>query len=196
VHGGDTPSAWVRRFAPLIDPAGTVLDLACGLGRHARLFAAAGMRVVAVDRDPSAGAALAAVAGVDFIGADLEGAPWPLPGRTFGGIVVTNYLHRPLFATLAAALAPGGVLIYETFAAGNERYGKPSNPAFLLRPRELFDAFAPRLHVLAYEDGVVDAPRPARIQRIAAVHLPARPQAADAADAAGASFDARSMRLP
>lgn len=169
MHGTESPSAWVRRFAPLVPAGATVLDVACGNGRHARFFAAAGCRVVAVDRDAGAGEALAGVAGVTFVAADLEGAPWPLPGRTFDAIVVTNYLHRPLFDTLAASLAAGGMLIYETFAAGNERYGKPSNPAFLLQPGELFETFAKRLHVLAYEDGTIETPRPARVQRIAAV---------------------------
>lgn len=171
MHGTEAPSGWVRRFAHLVPAQGTVLDVACGGGRHARFFAARGCTVVAVDRDADAASALAGVRGVTFVTADLEGAPWPLPGRRFDAIVVTNYLHRPLFGTLVASVAPGGALIYETFAVGNERFGKPSNPAFLLRPRELFDAFAPHLHVLAFEDGVTATPRPARVQRIVAVRL-------------------------
>lgn len=105
------------------------------------------------------------------LAADLEGAPWPLPAdQRFGAVIVTNYLHRPLFARLIESLAPGGVLIYETFAAGNERIGKPSNPAFLLAPGELLDAVRGRLRVVAYEDGFIDAPRAAYVQRICAVH--------------------------
>jgi len=169
-HGaGDNPSAWVARWAGLI-PAGETLDLACGGGRHARLLAARGHATVAVDRDPAA-LARAAGPGIATLQCDLEGegAAWPFaPGR-FAGIVVTNYLHRPLFAQLAAALAPGGILIYETFAQGNERFGKPSNPAFLLAPGELLDMARDHgLTVLAYEDGRVDAPRPARVQRLCA----------------------------
>ena len=164
-----TASPWVRRFAHLVPP-GEVLDLACGSGRHARLFAALGHPVLALDRDPQALAA-AAGPGIVTLEHDLEaeGAAWPFaPGR-FAGIVVTNYLHRPLFAHLAAALAPGGILVYETFARGNERFGKPSNPAFLLAPGELLDMARDHgLTVLAYEDGRVDAPRPARVQRLCA----------------------------
>ena len=163
------PSPWVRRFAPLV-PAGEVLDLACGGGRHARLFAALGHPVLAVDRDPQALLA-AAGPGIATLEHDLEreGAAWPFETGRFAGIVVTNYLHRPLLAELVASLAPGGVLIYETFALGNEAYGKPSNPAFLLRSGELLDmAAGGGLRVLAYEDGVVTEPKPARVQRLCA----------------------------
>lgn len=163
------PSPWVARFAPLA-PGGEVLDLACGSGRHARLLAARGLEVLALDRDPEALAA-AAGAGITTMEYDLEaaGAPWPFaPGR-FAAIVVTNYLHRPLFARLAASLRPDGILIYETFAQGNELYGKPSNPAFLLAPGELLElARAGGLQVLAYEDGHVARPHPARVQRLCA----------------------------
>lgn len=162
-------SPWVRRFAPLV-PAGEVLDLACGGGRHARLFAALGHPVLAVDRDPAALAATAAP-GIVTLQADLEvdDAPWPFEDGRFAGIVVTNYLHRPLLAQLCASLAPGGVLLYETFALGNEVFGKPSNPAFLLRPGELLEmAGAAGLRVLAYEDGVVTDPKHARVQRLCA----------------------------
>ena len=170
MHGaGDNPSAWVARWAPVIPP-GETLDLACGGGRHARLLASLGHPVLAVDRDAAA-LAQAAGPGITTFRYDLEeeGAPWPFaPGR-FAGIVVTNYLHRPLFAHLAGALAPGGILVYETFALGNERFGKPSNPAFLLAPGELLDVAARHgLKVLAFEDGVIDAPRPARVQRLCA----------------------------
>ena len=163
------PSNWVRRFAPLV-PAGEVLDLACGSGRHARLFAQLGHPVLAVDRDPLALQA-ATGPGIVTLAHDLEaeGAGWPFAAGRFAGIVVTNYLHRPLMADLAASLAPGGVLIYETFALGNEAFGKPSNPAFLLRPGELLEvAAAAGLRVLAYEDGVIREPKPARVQRLCA----------------------------
>jgi SAM-dependent methyltransferase len=160
-----TPSPWVARWARLI-PEGAVLDLACGHGRHARLLAARGHDVTAVDRDPQALAALAGAARVTTLEADLEGGnPWPLPGRSFAGIVVTNYLHRPLFPRLLESLAPGGVLIYETFALGNERFGRPSNPHFLLRAGELLDAFSADLTVVAFEQGFVSAPCPAVVQR-------------------------------
>ena len=165
----DKPSHWVRRFAPLA-PEGEVLDLACGSGRHARLFARLGHPVLAVDRDPQALAATAGP-GIATLEVDLEaeGAAWPFEAGRFAGIVVTNYLHRPLMANLIASLAPDGVLIYETFALGNEAYGKPSNPAFLLRPGELLEVAAGAgLRVLAYEDGVVQEPRPARVQRLCA----------------------------
>jgi SAM-dependent methyltransferase len=162
------PSAWVRRFAALVTPGGPVLDLASGGGRHARFFAARGHPVEAVDRDAGALATLAGVAGVHTRCADLEGGPWPFAGRTFAAVVVANYLHRPLFPLLLDALAPDGIFIYETFAAGNERYGRPANPDFLLRRDELLDVVRGRLTVVAYEDLKVDDPRPACIQRICA----------------------------
>jgi SAM-dependent methyltransferase len=160
------PSPWVMRWAPMIRPGGTVLDVACGAGRHARWLARLGFEVDAVDRDPALFGD--PPPGVTLLGADLEDGPWPYPKRRFDGIVVTNYLHRPLLPILAAALEPGGVLVYETFAQGNERFGKPSNPAFLLAPGELLEAVRGRLRVLAYEDLTVEAPRPAALQRIAA----------------------------
>ena len=165
----EAPSEWVCRFAPRIRAGGSVLDLACGGGRHARFLAAAGHAVLAVDRDAAALATLAGVPGVTTREADLEGAPWPLTGAQFDGIVVTRYLHRPLLLPLAAALAPGGVLIYETFAAGNERFGRPRNPEFLLEPGELLELARGRLRVLAYEDLTVEQPRPACLQRLCAV---------------------------
>ena len=161
------PSDWVRRWATLIRPGGDVLDVACGAGRHARFLAALGFEVDAVDRDASL--FRDKPANVRLVGADIEGGPWPYAGRTFDAIVVTNYLHRPLLPTLVDSLEPGGVLVYETFARGNERFGKPSNPAFLLAPGELLEAVRDRLRVVAYEDLVVEAPRPAAIQRICAV---------------------------
>ncbi|MGJ9417998.1 class I SAM-dependent methyltransferase [Massilia sp. CMS3.1] len=162
-------SPWVRRFAAGV-PAGEVLDLACGSGRHARLFASLGHAVIAVDRDPQA-LALAAGPGIMTRDIDLEeeGARWPFEAGRFAGIVVTNYLHRPLFNDLLKSLAPNGLLIYETFALGNEAFGKPSNPAFLLHPGELLDVAAQGgLRVLAFEDGVVTQPKPARVQRLCA----------------------------
>ncbi len=167
-HDLDRPSAWICRFAPLIAAGGRVLDLACGNGRHARYLSRLGLAVEAVDRDPELVAALAGMAGVTTRVADLEGAPWPYGSERFAGIVVSNYLHRPLLPLLLAALAPAGILIYETFAAGNERYGRPRNPNFLLRPGELLEVVRGRLRVVAYEDIYVDAPRPALVQRICA----------------------------
>ncbi len=163
------PSAWVERFAPLIAPAGAVLDLACGRGRHTRLLLASGHKVTAVDRDLSAIADLVST-DLERLEADLEGgARWPFEGRRFAAVVVTNYLHRPLFPHLRASLAPGGVLIYETFAHGNERFGHPRNPDFLLKPGELLDvARDGALRVLAYEDLEISKPRQACVQRIAA----------------------------
>ena len=151
---------------PLVRPGGDVLDLACGAGRHAIALSRLGFEVSAVDRDTSLFAD--PPAGVALLQADLEGGPWPYPGARFDGIVVTNYLHRPLVPVLVDSLEPGGVLVYETFARGNERFGKPSNPAFLLAPGELLQAVGGRLRVLAYEDLVVEEPRPAAIQRICA----------------------------
>jgi SAM-dependent methyltransferase len=165
----------VVRFVPLI-PAGEVLDLACGAGRHARLLASLGHPVTAVDRDADA-LALAAGPGITALLVDLENesvpqSGWPFDSNRFAGIVVTNYLHRPLFPCILDSLAPGGVLIYETFAAGNERFGKPSNPRFLLKPGELLDLActgAVKPHVLAFEDGYIDEPKPALVQRICVV---------------------------
>lgn len=168
-HGTQAPSAWVERFAALVPAGGTVLDLACGTGRHGRLFADRGHPVTAVDVDPAAIDAVAADPRIEAIAADLEAGAWPLGDRRFAGIVVTNYLWRPILPRLAAALDQGGVLIYETFAKGNEGYGRPRKPAHLLRPGELLQVFGRALCVVAYEHGIVDRPRPAVVQRIAAV---------------------------
>ena len=162
-------SPWVARFAPLARP-GAALDLACGSGRHTRMLAARGMQVVALDRNAEL---LAPFAGpnVTTLQHDLEadGALWPFEAGRFALVVVTNYLHRPLFPQLAASLRPDGILIYETFAQGNEAYGKPSNPDFLLAPGELLGlARTHGLQVLAYEDGHVDRPHPAQVQRLCA----------------------------
>jgi SAM-dependent methyltransferase len=166
----DRASDWVVRWAHLVRPGGTVLDLACGSGRHARFFAARGNRVTACDRDAVALAGLAGLPGVSTREADLEdGSPWPFVGVQFGAVVVTNYLHRPLFPAIAATLAPGGVLLYETFVLGNERYGKPSNPRFLLRRDELLEAFGPELVVAGYEQGRANRAKPALVQRLCAL---------------------------
>lgn len=164
------PSSWVSRHAGLITPPGRILDLAAGSGRHARYFKALGHDVLAIDRDISGLRDLAGQAGIEIREIDLEnGQGWPLPGRRFAGIIVANYLHRPLLPHLSEALLPGGVLIYETFAVGNERFGRPSNPDFLLQPGELLAvARASGLTALAYEHGEIAVPRPAVIQRIAA----------------------------
>ena len=160
-HDDLAPSQWVLRWAPRIAP-GTVLDVASGSGRHARLFLERKFKVVAVDREPHD------IPGARFIQADIENSPWPLEGETFEGIVVTNYLHRPLFPKLKASLKRGGVLIYETFMIGNEKFGRPSNPAFLLQPGELRAVFGD-LQVLGFEEGPVTDPKPAVIQRLCAM---------------------------
>jgi SAM-dependent methyltransferase len=153
------------RWSPLI-ARGRVLDVACGAGRHARYLAAQGLEVLAVDRDEYP------IPGVTFVRADLEGGnPWPFAGERFAGVVVTNYLYRPLFPVLAASLEEGGVLIYDTFMRGNERYGRPSNPDFLLRPGELLEAFAP-LAVAGFEQGRVERPKTAVVQRLCALRAP------------------------
>jgi SAM-dependent methyltransferase len=167
-------SAWVRRFAPLIRPGGHALDLAAGVGRHSRLLLDMGFRVTAVDRDVEALRSLAgprcSVREIDLESGTPENALAALGGG-YDGIIVTNYLHRPLLPVLAEALAPDGVVIYETFAIGNERFGRPSNPDFLLRPSELLEVFA-GLTVIGFEQGEISLPRPAVIQRIAAVAGP------------------------
>ncbi len=166
---GGLPSAWVQRFASRI-PKGEVLDLACGQGRHSALLNALGLSVLAVDRDPAALAATSSI-GVQTQQVDLETPDfaWPFGIARFSGIVVTNYLHRPLLDDLVAGMKADGVLIYETFSSGNAQFGKPSNPNFLLQPGELL-ALAGRhgLHVLAYEEGIVQQPAPAMVQRLCA----------------------------
>jgi SAM-dependent methyltransferase len=165
----DQASAWVQRFAPLIPDAGRVLDLACGRGRHARLLAGLGYRVEAVDRDPAAIESLNGLERIHTRLADLEGGPWPYHTDVFDAVVVTNYLYRPQLPALLKLIAPQGVLIYETFMVGNERFGKPANPAFLLRPGELLELVRNRFGVVAFEQGEVSSPRPAMVQRICAV---------------------------
>ena len=167
-HELTKPSDWVCRFLKLIPAGGPVLDLACGPGRHARLLAGLGYRVEAVDSDDALLQYLRGVDGVTVRLADLESGPWPYPGRQFAGIIVCNYLHRPLFPRLLEALGQDGVLIYETFAVGNERFGKPSNPEYLLKHGELLEVVRGYLRVIAYEDVFVLQPRPAMVQRICA----------------------------
>ena len=170
------PSAWVTRWLPLLVPAGgRVLDLACGSGRHLPWLAAGGWQASGVDRDAAALQALRAAwpasagAAPELVTADLEQGPWPLAGRRFDAVVVTNYLWRPRVPQWLDLLGPGGVLLVETFAAGQERIGRPRRPEFLLRPGELLD-LARGLRVVAYEDGFEPASGGGRfVQRIAAV---------------------------
>jgi SAM-dependent methyltransferase len=165
------------RFAPLVPPGGAVLDVASGEGRHTRFFLERGHPVVAVDIDVSGIADLGEAPGLEVVQADLEdGSPFPLAGRRFEGVVVTSYLYRPLFPELVGAVAPGGVLIYQTFARGHERFGQPKNPDFLLIPGELLEAVRGQLRVVAYEDIVREEPRPAALQRICAVRTVSEPR--------------------
>jgi SAM-dependent methyltransferase len=172
MHGTGSPSPWLERWATLLPATGTALDLACGAGRHLRWLADRGLRPTGIDRDAAALAACGDVAGAELIAADVENGPWPCPGRRFDVVVVTNYLWRPLWPAILASLAPGGVLLYETFADGNQTVGKPSRPDFLLQPGELLRHCA-GLTVVGYEHGFLDAP-PRFVQRVAAV----RPAAA------------------
>lgn len=168
-HDGLAPSDWVRRWAPLVRAGGAVLDVACGQGRHVRWFAARGHAVTALDRSEIALAGLTDVA--ETVLADIENGPWPLleagQPRQFDAVVVTNYLWRPLLPTLAASVTPGGVLMYETFAVGNQTVGRPSNPDYLLRTGELLERFA-GWRVIAYEDGYLSQPE-RFVQRLCAV---------------------------
>jgi len=174
-HSALAPSAWVQRWSHLVPAGGGVLDVACGSGRHVRWFHARGCRVTGVDRDAAALASLSGIA--ETVIADIENGPWPLAGRRFDGVVVTNYLWRTLLPTIVDSVAIGGVLLYETFSAGNESVGKPSNPDFLLRPQELLQAVT-GLRVVAFEDGYLSDPE-RFVQRIAAVReAPGTPAAA------------------
>lgn len=151
--GSSAPSSWVVRFAPLVAAGGAVLDLACGGGRHGRLFLERGHPVVFLDRSLAGVADLMDRKNTELIEADIENGPWPLAGRQFDALIVTNYLWRPLTPRLIAALKHGGVLIYETFMRGNERFGKPSNPDFLLQPHELLDWCSTGFDIRAFEQG-------------------------------------------
>lgn len=176
VHALGKPSPWIVRWSHLVRPQGTVLDVACGRGRHMQWFAQQNHPVVGVDRAPDA-IAFAAAHG-RAVCADIEHGPWPFADAQFDAVVVTNYLWRPLLPTLLHSLAPGGVLIYETFGQGNETVGKPSRPDFLLRPGELLGVCAD-LHVVGFEQGFLDSP--ARfVQRIAAVKPSGQPDGAAA----------------
>lgn len=166
---GLAPSPWILAWAPLFKAGGRVLDLACGSGRHVRWLAAQGFNVMAVDRDAEALRELATLSRVQCCVRDIEAEPWPFPGETFDAIVVTNYLHRPLLPILVRSLCRRGVLLYETFAQGNGRFGRPANPDFLLQPGELLRAVDDALHVVSYEDRFVAAPQAAMVQRICAV---------------------------
>lgn len=169
MHGTGAPSSWVTRWAASLPQPGTALDLACGAGRHLRWLAARGHHVTGVDRDTAALASLGDVGdAAELLQADIENGPWPLADRQFDLVVVTNYLWRPLMPRILAAVAPGGLLIYETFAAGHERLGRPSRPEFLLQAGELWRLVQGQLQVLGYEDGCLQQP-PRRVQRVAAV---------------------------
>jgi len=168
-HDDQDISPWVRRHAGRIAPASNVLDLACGKGRHARYLAEHGHRVTVIDIDLSGVSDLAGDERFELVAHDLEKSPWPFTGRKFGGIVATNYRHPPLYPHLVTALPLGGTLIYDTFAEGNERFGRPRNTAYLLKPGELLTAFAADLHIVAYDHGCVDTPVPAMRQRLCAV---------------------------
>lgn len=168
-HATLAPSPWIERFAGLVPQGGSVLDLAAGDGRHTTYLLDRGYRVTALDRKIEALAALGRPE-LEIVKADLEdGGPWPLGERKFAGVVVTNYLHRPLLPAIVACVVPGGALLYETFAAGNERFGKPASPEHLLQPGELLETVRDRLRVVAYEDVELTSPKRSKVQRIAAV---------------------------
>jgi SAM-dependent methyltransferase len=178
--GDGAPSPWIARFAPLVPAGAAVLDLACGRGRHTRLFLARSHPVTALDRDVGGLADIAGRPALGIVQADLEdGTPWPLAGRRFAAVVVVNYLWRPLFPYILDSVAANGVLLYDTFALGHAAYGHPRNPGFLLRPGELIDAVRGQLQIVAYEHGYLDAPRPMVKQCICAVRseqaVPLRP---------------------
>ncbi len=164
----ESPSSWIVKFAPLIKSQGLVLDLACGSGRHAKWLAQQGYQVDALDRDPIATSSMQGIDGIRIQLIDLETTEPPSFEHSYDGIIVSRYLHRPILTSLATILKPGGILIYETFMRGNERYGKPSNPDFLLMPDELLNTYSPLLNIISFEQGEVVEPKPAMLQRICA----------------------------
>jgi SAM-dependent methyltransferase len=183
--GIGVPSAWVVRWLARARPGARVLDFACGGGRHTRLARAAGFAVLGVDRDPKA-LSVADGTGIETRQEDLEAGRWSFAAERFAAVICTHYLFRPRLDLLLSLLAPGGLWIHETFARGNARYGRPASPAFLLRPGELVAAAGRAgLHVLAFEDGYVGSPRPACLQRIAAVRPPFDPEAVPLVDPDG-----------
>jgi len=175
MHTSSQASNWIARWASLIRPGGRVLDVACGHGRHSHWLAQMGFEVTALDRDAQALAATQAQWPANtrpgqLVQADIENADWPLPHLQgqWDAVIVTNYLWRPLWPTLLAALAPNGVYLHETFAHGNASVGKPSRPDFLLAPGELLQVCS-SLRVVAFEDGFATDPE-RFVQRIAAIH--------------------------
>jgi SAM-dependent methyltransferase len=167
-HNSSQPSRWVATHMARIPAGGRVLDLACGSGRHTRLLLDLGFSVLAADIDLTGVADLQNQRGIELLETDLEQDEWPLAGERFAGIVVCNYLYRPHLASLADCLEDSGVLLYETFALGNEQYGKPSNPDYLLRPGELLDVFGALLETIAFEQGLVTEPDAKVVQRLCA----------------------------
>ena len=165
----DLPSQWLLRFAHLIPGQGRVLDLACGYGRNSLWLAGQGFKVVALDRDAEALRGLAGIQGIEAMSYDVEAGAWPFTAASFEAVVVTHYLHRPLLGHLFEALRPGGVLLYETFAVGNEQFGRPSNPNFLLKQSELLAVLPSKMEVVAFEQGIVYRPKPAVLQRLCAI---------------------------
>lgn len=153
MHSQEAPCVWFVNHTQLVLPASRLLDLACGHGRHARFFAERGACVTAVDRDAAALQSLATTQNVIAECRDIEGDAWPYLQDSFDVIIVCNYLWRPTFASVLAAIKPGGVLLYETFMDGNERYGKPSRPDFLLRSNELLTLTRNTFRIVAYEEG-------------------------------------------
>lgn len=164
----EKPSPWIVKNTPLIRKNGRVLDLACGTGRHAIWLAKQGYQVDALDRDATAVSSMVGMDNINVVILDIEAGDWPQSEQRYDGLVVSRYLYRPLLQTLATLLNPGGVLIYEAFMVGNERYGKPSNANFLLQPNELLEIYSPLLKVISFEQGEEQLPRPAVVQRICA----------------------------
>ena len=163
------PADWVVTHTPLIKAGGTILDLACGRGRHTRYMLEQGFRVMAVDLNLEGMGDLLIHPSLAVLGADLEEGNWPLGNAEFDGIIVTNYLHRPLFPYILSALSPDGVLIYETFMDGNAEHGRPTNPDFLLQSDELPD-ICKRLEIHAFKQGFEENPKPAMKQKIVAIN--------------------------